>query len=230
MKRPLAVDAAFVRLGLDPALAEKQITAVTARPVCNTQLVALAIEGPDPQVVTAVANTLPAVLVDELRRIESGRFAASKANLTQQLEEMSRQVATTRLQLGDLEQQRTAHEKLEYSELNSALTQYQASYANLLQRYDAVGLAEAQSTGAIVLIEPAAVPHIARPPARPGKYAVSGRDRRPGRAGHRLPDRIPRRSRAHARGPAAHRHPAGAGRHRPGAGPASSPVRPAHAP
>ena len=95
MKRDSVLAEAFVRLGLDPALAPGQITAVTVSPVRDTQLVALTIEGPNPQLVAAVANTLPAVFVDELRKIQSGRFAESKASLAQQLETMSRQVETT---------------------------------------------------------------------------------------------------------------------------------------
>ena len=158
MKRDSVMAEAFVRLGLDPALVDSQITAVTVSPVRDTQLVALTIEGPNPQLVAAVANTLPSVFVDELRKIQSGRFAESKASLSQQLDEMSRQVETTKLRLGELEQQRTAQEEMEYTQLSSALTQYQTSYANLLQSFEALRLTEAQSSDSVVLMEAAAVP------------------------------------------------------------------------
>jgi capsular exopolysaccharide synthesis family protein len=158
MKRDSVMAEAFVRLGLDPALVGSQITAVTVSPVRDTQLVALTIEGPNPQLVAAVANTLPAVFVDELRKIQSSRFAESKASLGQQLDEMSRQVETTKLRLGELEQQRTAQEEMEYTQLSGALTQYQTSYANLLQSFETLRLTEAQSTDSVVLMEAAAVP------------------------------------------------------------------------
>ncbi len=158
MKRDSVLAEAFVRLGLDPALAPGQITAVTVSPVRDTQLVALTIEGPNPQLVAAVANTLPAVFVDELRKIQSSRFAESKASLAQQLDTMSRQVETTQLRLGELEQQRTAQEELEYTQLSSALTQYQTSYANLLQSFETLRLTEAQSTDSVVLMEAAVLP------------------------------------------------------------------------
>ncbi len=158
MKRDSVMAEAFVRLGLDPALVASQITAVTVSPVRDTQLVVLTIEGPNPQLVAAVANTLPSVFVDELRKIQSGRFAESKASLSQQLDEMSRQVETTKLRIGELEQQRTAQEEMEYTQLSSALTQYQTSYANLLQSFEALRLTEAQSTDSVVLMEAAAVP------------------------------------------------------------------------
>lgn len=158
MKRDSVLSEAFVRLGLDPALADSQITAVTVSPLRDTQLVALTIEGPNPQLIAAVANTLPTVFVDELRKIQVSRFAESKASLTQQLDEMNRQVETTRLRLDDLEVRRTAQDELEYTQLSNALTQYQTSYANLLQSYETLRLTEAQSTDTIVLIEPAAIP------------------------------------------------------------------------
>jgi non-specific protein-tyrosine kinase len=164
MKRQSVMDEAFVRLGLDPALAESQVTAVTVSPVRDTQLVAITIEGPNPQLVAAVANTLPSVFVDELRKIQASRFAESKASLSQQLDAMSRQVESTKLQLAELEQQRTAQEEMEYTQLAGALTQYQTSYANLLQSYEALRLTEAQSTDTIVLIEAAVVPE---DPVRP---------------------------------------------------------------
>lgn len=158
MKRSSVMDEAFVRLGLDPALADDQISAVTVSPIRDTQLVALTIEGPNPQLIAAVANTLPAVFVDELRKIQVSRYAESKVSLTQQLDEMNRQIETTRLQLSELEVQRTAQDELEYNQLNNALTQYQTSYANLLQSYESLRLTEAQSTDTIVLIESASVP------------------------------------------------------------------------
>jgi non-specific protein-tyrosine kinase len=102
--------------------------------------------------------------VDELRKIQVSRFAESKASLTEQLDEMNRQVETTKLQLAELEQQRTAQEELDYTQLGSALTQYQTSYANLLQSYENLRLTEAQSTDTIVLIEAAAIPDA---PVRP---------------------------------------------------------------
>ncbi len=164
MKRETVLAEAFVRQGLDPLLAETEVSAVTVTPVRDTQLVALTVEGPNPQLVAAVANTLPAVFVDELRKIQVSRFAESKVSLAEQLEELSHQVETTKLQLVELEIQRTAQEELEYTRLSSALAQYQSSYANLLQSYETLRLTEAQSTDTIVLIEPAAIPE---DPVRP---------------------------------------------------------------
>jgi non-specific protein-tyrosine kinase len=158
MRRETVLAEALVRLGLDPLLADTEISAVTVTPVRDTQLVALTVEGPNPQLVAAVANTLPAVFVDELRKIQVSRFAESKVSLAEQLEELNHQVETTKLQLAELEIQRTAQEELEYTRLGSALAQYQSSYANLLQSYETLRLTEAQSTDTIVLIEPAAIP------------------------------------------------------------------------
>lgn len=168
MLRSTVRDAALVRLGIDPArdpqLAAQAITAITATPVRDTQLVALMVEGPYPDLAAALANALPTVFVEELREIQAGRFAESKASLTEQLDEMSRQVETLKLQLAELEAQHTAQEALEYTQLSNALTQSQTAYTNLLQSYETLRLTEAQSTDSIVLIEPAAIPNA---PVRP---------------------------------------------------------------
>jgi non-specific protein-tyrosine kinase len=158
LKRESVLQAAFMRLGLDPALVEQEVTSVTVSPLRDTQLVALEIEGPQPQLVAAVANTLPEVLVEELRAIQAGRFSESKTNLTEQLDALKHQVETAELQLGALAPRRTAQEELAFTQMSTALTQYQTAYANLLQSYEALRLAEAQATDTIALIEPAAVP------------------------------------------------------------------------
>jgi capsular exopolysaccharide synthesis family protein len=121
-------------------------------------LVQLTVEGPNPQLVAALANTLPQVFVDELRSIQVSRFAESKVSLSTQLDSLNRQIETTRLQLDELENRRTARDEIEFNRLSNALTQYQTSYANLLQSYETLRLTEAQSTDNIVIMESATVP------------------------------------------------------------------------
>jgi len=164
MKRTSTLREVFVRLGLDPALAASQIDAVTVTPVRDTQLVQVTIEGPNPELVAAVANTLPLVFLDELKKIQLGRFSESKASLSAQLDQLSRQVETTKLAMDALQERRTAQDEVEYTRLSNALTQYQTSYANLLQSYEALRLTEAQSTDNVVIMEPAAIPDV---PVRP---------------------------------------------------------------
>jgi len=158
MRRQLVIQQVFERLGLDPALAGSQIASISVTPIRDTQLVQLTVESPSPDLAAAVANSLPTVFLDELRATQLSRFAESKASLSSQLETLSRQVEETKLQLSELENPRTSVEELEYTRLNNALTQYQTSYANLLQSFEELRLTEAQSLDTIVLMDPASAP------------------------------------------------------------------------
>lgn len=164
MKRASVMRQVFTRLGLEPSLVKKQIATISVNPVRDTQLLQLAVDGPNPELVAAVANTLPQVFLDELRQIQSSRYAESKASLSEQLDQLTRQIETTKLQLTEIAEQRTAQEQLEFSRLSNALTQYETSYANLLQSFEQLRLAEAESSDTIVIMEPAAVPDA---PVRP---------------------------------------------------------------
>ncbi|MCB0073828.1 MAG: polysaccharide biosynthesis tyrosine autokinase [Caldilineaceae bacterium] len=81
------------------------------------------------------------------------------------MDTLSREIERTELRLTELDARtRTAQEEVEYGRLTNALTQYQSSYANVLQSYETLRLAEIQSIDNIVVMEQAAVP---RTPVRP---------------------------------------------------------------
>lgn len=167
LQRGTTLRTALVQLGLDPDAAQiaDQITAITVTPVRDTQLVNLTVEGTNPQLVAAVANALPQVFTTELRTVQTSRFNDSRASLESQLETLSREVEQTEIRLAELDgRSRTAQEEIEYGRLINALTQYQSSYANVLQSYETLRLAEIQSIDNIVVMEQATVPRV---PVRP---------------------------------------------------------------
>ena len=167
LQRSTTLRTALVQLGLDPDAAQvaTQITNISVTPVRDTQLVNLTVEGTNPQLVAAVANALPQVFTTELRAVQSSRFNDSRASLESQLDTLSREIERTELRLTELDARtRTAQEEVEYGRLTNALTQYQSSYANVLQSYETLRLAEIQSIDNIVVMEQAAVP---RTPVRP---------------------------------------------------------------
>ena len=151
---------ALSRLGIDMPAEDlaAQITGVNVTPIRDTQLVDLTVKGISPELAAAVANALPQVFVEELREVQSGRFSESKASLQAQLDELSQQVELAELKMSNLEDAKTAQDQLEYGRLRNALTQYQGSYANLLQTYEMLRLTEAQSLDTIVVMEPAKTP------------------------------------------------------------------------
>ena len=161
LQRGTMLQGALNRLGLDDeALARAgQVTGVTVTPVRDTRLVNLAVEGTNPQLIAAVANTLPQVFVSELRSIQSDRYADSRESFESQLATLGRQVEETELRLTELETRaRTPQEEIEFGRLQNALTQYQSSYAGVLQSYESLRLAEVQSIENIVVVEQALVP------------------------------------------------------------------------
>lgn len=160
MKSESILQQSLQRLGSQVPVAElnAQITEINVLPVRDTQLIDLSVEGLNPELIAAVANVLPELFLDELRQMQSSRFADSKASLQEQLTAISRQVEATQLEMDGLEDARTAQEELEYGRLRNALTQYQASYANLLQTYEMLRLAEAQAMDNLVIVEAAEPP------------------------------------------------------------------------
>jgi polysaccharide biosynthesis transport protein len=68
----------------------KQRTTVT--PVKNTQLIQLAVEDGNPQQAADLANTLPVVFSRQNAALQAERYAAAKANLTQQMDTLTQQI------------------------------------------------------------------------------------------------------------------------------------------
>lgn len=158
MARPSMLAQVFTQLGLDPATIESQISDLRVQAVRDTQLVELIVEGPSPSLISAVANTLPQVFVEELRAVQTERFADSKTSLSEQMASVQRQIEETQLALRSLEEARTAQEELEAVQLSNLLSQYQLSYSDLLQNYETLRLAEAQAVDNLVVMEPAQPP------------------------------------------------------------------------
>ncbi len=163
-KRPVLEEVAR-RTGLtwDP---EKKFPAdITVQPVRDTQLIRLQVEHPNPQLATDVANTLPKVFVERNEEIQAGRFASSKENLSRQLDALKNDIDATARAIETLRANPNG-DRTELSRLQTALTQYQNSYASLLKSYEEVRVAEAQALDNIIVDEPALLP---KEPVKPKK-------------------------------------------------------------
>ncbi len=164
MQRDSTIEDTLTRLGLDPAAVRRQVVSVAVAPVRDTQLVQVTVESPNPELASAVANTLPQVFAEGMRAVQLARFTESRNSLSTQLDELRKRVEANQLQMSDLQNQRTAQAELELASLRSEQTQLQASYGNLLNSFEQLRLTEAQSIDNIVLMEPADTP---RSPVRP---------------------------------------------------------------
>jgi len=164
MMRQSVLDEVARRLDRTPAAMEAAISDIRVTPLRDTQLVRVEVEGVSPPFVAAVANAIPEVFVQELNQVQTERFAESKANLQELLDELSGQIERIRAEIGAIGEAQTPQEELELGRLQNALTQYQNNYTSLLQNLETLRLAEVQATDSIIVADAAVAPE---QPVRP---------------------------------------------------------------
>jgi capsular exopolysaccharide synthesis family protein len=140
-------------LGMSPEDLKKVIQ---ASPVQNTQLIEIRVEDTRPQRAADIANALVAEFASQNQAEQASRYAASKDSLTAQLSQLDQQIQSINDQLGLLAD--TPANQTERDQLQANLAQYRQTYASLLQSYEQVRLAEAQSTSSVIQKEPAIAP------------------------------------------------------------------------
>ncbi|MBX3013393.1 MAG: polysaccharide biosynthesis tyrosine autokinase [Caldilineaceae bacterium] len=140
------------------AVLQSALTNIDVTPVRDTQLIKVTVEGLSPELVAAVADTLPRVFITEINAVQSQRFADSKRNLEQQLDSLRNQVDLTQIEIDDIGQSRTAEEEVRLGQLRGQLTQAQNSYTNVLRSYEELRLTEVQSVDSVVIVENAKIP------------------------------------------------------------------------
>ena len=158
MERPTTLAKVAERFNIDVVTLQQAISAITVTTIRDTQLVKVAIEGVSPELVAAVADTLPQVFIAEISEIQTQRFAESKKSLEQQLTTLSNEVNLKQIAIDELGNSLTAAEEVRLGELRNELAQYKNSYANVLRSYEELRLTEVQSVDSIVIVEKATAP------------------------------------------------------------------------
>lgn len=153
IKSPV-LDEVAAELGL-PEINPKTIS---AKPVSNTQLITIFSESRDPQLAADIANMIVTVFTDQISSLQSKRFSESEINLESQMTDIETKLKAANDQLA------TTTNTAEKDRLETMIANYSQTYAGLLQSYEQVRLAEAQTRSSIVQIEPAAIPE---EPVRP---------------------------------------------------------------
>jgi succinoglycan biosynthesis transport protein ExoP len=125
---------------------------ITAKPVANSQLITIWVESSDPQLAAEIANMLVTVFSDKVNSLQSERFSESETNLQSQMTDIENKLKEANDQLS-ITQDAAEKDKLEILIVN-----YSQTYAALLQSYEQVRLAKAQTSSSIVPVEPAAIP------------------------------------------------------------------------
>ncbi len=121
--------------------------------VRDTQLIRVQVRDPDAQRAADIANALVATFTTQTHEMQTARYAASKQRLEQQMAVLDKQTQQMSSQLSGLKD--TSENKGEHDRLDTTLAQYHQSYANLLQSYEQVRMAEAQTIASVDQVEPA---------------------------------------------------------------------------
>lgn len=154
----LMLETIAVALELDPAQLAETVTSMRVESLRNTQLFRVYVEGYHPEYLTAVANSLPQVLRDEMTSVRTERFAESRRNLATQIETIKAQIDITEANLDRLGTPRSVQQENQQRDLQTVLAQQQNSYANLVQSFENLRLMELQSMDNIAMVRSAELP------------------------------------------------------------------------
>ncbi len=143
------------RLGLDLTTAQLK-GMITVQPVRDTQLIEVFVQDIDPERAALIANGLVVEFSDWVQELQTSRYTASKLSLETQLTDLNLQIEQTITQRANLSSD--SQDQGERDRLDALQAQYRQTYAYLLQSYESVRLAEANSTSSVVQAEPAQSP------------------------------------------------------------------------
>ena len=161
-KQPI-LEGVIKRLGIniDVGVLKKM---VQVQPVRDTQLIEVRVQDTNPDRAARIANAIFQEFANQNQALQATRYAASKQSLETQLDQMDQQIQKATADLAALST--STNNQNERDRLETTLAQYRQTYAALLQSYESIRLAEANSTSNVVQAEPAS------PPARPIKPRV----------------------------------------------------------
>lgn len=125
---------------------------INAKPIANTQLITISTESINPKLAADIANTLVAVFADQVQSLQTTRFSDSEKSLQAQMTDVEAKIKAANDQLS------TTTNLTDKDRLETMIANYSQTYAGLLQSFEQVRLAEAQTRSSIVQIEPAVIP------------------------------------------------------------------------
>ena len=149
--RPV-LEESLARLEISMDLEELK-SSIDVEIVRDTELIEVTAENTNPVLAANLANTIVEVFSEQNDELQASRFAASKGSLSTELDKRLLQMQLTEALIADLGTPISESDNAELDQLRSELTQYQTSYTNLLQSYEQVRTAEAQSISSVVQVE-----------------------------------------------------------------------------
>ena len=152
-KQPV-LEEALKDLNLDSSLQVNNLPArISVNLVKDTQLMVLQVESEDPLLAKNLANAIPAAFSRNNASVQSDRYSDSKANLTKEIDSLKEQVAQKQAEINAIGKPGGSTQDAELARAQTELTQLRQSLTYLLQSYENIRLAEAQSTSNIVVVE-----------------------------------------------------------------------------
>src|SRR5215472_17484202 len=152
--RPI-VEAGAVEAGLGLSY-ERALALLDVRPVANTQLIQISARASDPELAARFANSVTNAFVQYIQARQLDRFAASKDNLTRQVEQLSKDIAERSARIDALRADPpSATRDSELARLQGELSQLQQSNAAAARSLEDERLNEARSTDLLAVVEPA---------------------------------------------------------------------------
>lgn len=143
-------------------------TDVNAQQITSTQLITLTVDSTNPQMAATIANTIVAVFSDQIRSMQETRYSSSKQSLQSRITDLEAQIYAINDQLLKTTDEATK------SYLLTKITNIQASYTSLLQSYETIQVAEAQTSSIIVQVDPATPPEKSIKPRTLLNVALAG--------------------------------------------------------
>jgi len=135
---------------------------ITVQPVTDTQLIDIKVEDTDPVRAANIANELGLIFSAQIQAMQEARYASTKESLGIQLDESQALIDKIETDLAALED--SEEKQADRDRLETMLSQYRQIYANTLQSYEQVRLAEAATISNVFLAENADPPAV---PIRP---------------------------------------------------------------
>ncbi|MCB0099649.1 MAG: hypothetical protein KDE46_28140, partial [Caldilineaceae bacterium] len=111
MTRDSTLAEVAAQLNLTPQSLDNDLSDISVTPLRDTQLLKVQIEGISPSLVTVVADTLPAVFIQELNRVQGERFVTLKAGLQEQLDDLATQIDLVQVEIGQVGEAPTPSEE-----------------------------------------------------------------------------------------------------------------------
>lgn len=149
-----AIEAVKAQMNRQPDL-----VSVSVQPQRNTSIMKIVVTSDDAEAAAYVANHLPDLINEQQRERQAGRYAATKASLSEELAISEQEVTATRLLLVSLDAN-DPNDQVEMSSLSAKLTLQERTYETLRQHLFSIRMAEDQGTNILSVIESAKMPTI----------------------------------------------------------------------